>query len=75
MLNIKDLSKEIDGTAVRGGIANASTQMPYQANFSETRNVVVGNSGSVAIDNGTSQTNDAYLPSFQVGNLIAVLGE
>ena len=47
-LTIKDLSKEIDMTAVRGG-ANANTSAPYQSNVSTPVFNVVSGGGSVAI--------------------------
>ena len=63
-LTIKDLSKEIDMTAVRGG-ANANTSAPYQLNVSQPVFNVAGGGGSVAIDGNPSQSNSAPMPSIQ----------
>ena len=64
-LTIKDLSNEIDMTAVHGG-ANANTSAPYQLNVSQPVFNVVTGGGSVAIDGNTSQSNYASMPSVQI---------
>ena len=67
-MKIENLSKELDTqtmTGVRGGVANASTQQPYQVNDIHNRYYVAGNSGSVAIDGTTNAENEASLPSIQ----------
>jgi len=70
-LTIKDLSKEIDMTAVRGG-ANANTSAPYQSNVSTPVFNVISHGGSVAIDGNTSQSNYASMPSFQIQDSLLV---
>ena len=70
-LTIKDLSKEIDMTAVRGG-ANANTSAPYQSNVSTPVFNVISHGGSVAIDGNTSQSNYASMPSFQIQDSLVV---
>jgi hypothetical protein len=70
-LTIKDLSKEIDMTAVRGG-ANANTSAPSQSNVSTPVFNVVSGAGSVAIDGNTSQSNYASMPSFQIQDSLLV---
>jgi hypothetical protein len=70
-LTIKDLSKEIDMTAVRGG-ANANTSAPSQSNVSTPVFNVVSGGGSVAVDGNTSQSNYATMPSFQIQDSLLV---
>jgi hypothetical protein len=73
-LTIKDLSKEIDMTAVRGG-ANANTSAPYQTNVSQPIFNVVSGGGSVAIDGNTTLSNWASMPSIQLqDSLVADFG-
>jgi hypothetical protein len=73
-LTIKDLSKEIDMTAVRGG-ADANTSAPYQTNVSAPTFNVLSRGGSVAIDGNTSLSNYASMPSIQLqDSLIATFG-
>jgi hypothetical protein len=73
-LTIKDLSKEIDMTAVRGG-ANADTSAPYQTNVSQPIFNVRSDGGSVAIDGNTFQSNYASMPSIQLQDaLVADFG-
>jgi hypothetical protein len=73
-LTIKDLSKEIDMTAVRGG-ANANTSAPYQTNVSQPTFNVVSRGGSVAIDGNTTLSNWASMPSIQLQDaLVADFG-
>src|SRR5262249_55369069 len=64
-LTIKDISKEIDMTAVHGG-ANANTSAPYQTNVSTPVFNVVSHGGSVAIDGNTDLSNWASMPSIQI---------
>jgi hypothetical protein len=70
-LTIKDLAKEIDMTAVRGG-ANANTSAPSQSNVSTPVFNVVSGAGSVAIDGNTHQSNYASMPSFQIQDSLLV---
>ena len=70
-LTIKDLGKEIDMTAVRGG-ANANTSAPSQSNVSTPVFNVVSGGASVAVDGNTSQSNYASMPSFQIQDSLLV---
>ena len=70
MLNIQDLSKEIDMTAVRGGMVFQN--VPTVGQLNQVNNEYhVSASGPVAIDTNTDASNDASLPSI-LGSLFVL---
>jgi hypothetical protein len=74
MLNIRDLSKEIDMTAVRGGTSLVGQVVPtnLQSNELLQKFNVVSN-GPVSIGNDANQSNYASMDTFSpVGSFIGM---
>jgi hypothetical protein len=75
MLNIRDLSKEIDMTAVRGGTSLVGQVVPTNLQSNELlQKFNVVSTGPVAIANDATQSNDAEMTSFApVGSILGAL--